>query len=549
MIYYRKKNRIWIFGIIGLLAVVSCKEDDFGVLPPITLEGDVEVRDGRVHVNPHEYASAFRNPMKGLREFFGPGVDPKRAEYPYPYGSIIKEYMQWNMLEDKESDGVDKIIAYSDHRWEGVEDINMKVIPRIYIIWMEPWHGGYAKNTYTDNPDDLNGWHWPSDIPGETWDEDDLNAPIVGGYCDPTFQDRVKKLVAKAGEAWDNDPRVAYVEMGIIGQWGEQHSPMITTFWAPHDRPEHEENVTWIPGIEKTLGDAFTEAFKNKKVMVRYAYEFQDYQFGYYWDSWGVAEEQERGYGAMKAMGDRWKTHPYGGEICWNWGDLARYGSLAEMLANEDTRNKIIAQIRELHANHLGYFTYARPTVDFSSAELAANARLVQSALGYRFVLDEFAYSRRLESGSKFNVSFIVRNEGSSPFYYDWPIEIALLDKQTHEKVWSSLLEDQQISRWFPGDNWSRTQNRYQIPAESNKVSATLVLGEDVPDGEYIISVAVVDPAGNMPSLRFATSQYFTGGRHPMGYVGVGCDVDDYAMPVSGFDNIYTDTTLHYIVE
>lgn len=93
---------------------------------------------------------------------------------------------------NNESDGVDKIIAYSNHRWQGVEDINVKVIPRIYIVWMEPWHGGYAKNTYTDNPDDLNGWHWPSDIPGETYDEDDLNAPIIGGYCHPTFQERVK---------------------------------------------------------------------------------------------------------------------------------------------------------------------------------------------------------------------------------------------------------------------------------------------------------------------------------------------------------------------
>ena len=526
--------------LCSLAALAGCGDKIGGDPGPTDSEKtEVSVDGDMVIVHPLSTDVAFRNPMMGWRDVFSPGLDPIPANYPLPFGSVYKEYIPWNSIENNASDGVDKIIEFCNRRWKDIEKKNVKVIPRVYVHWLG--------TPPVSDPDRLDGIRFPADIP---YDYDPADPyPMTGGYFDPTFQDRVRSLVAKLGQAWDNDPRVAYVEMGIIGQWGEQHSPMITTFWAPHDRPEHEENVTWIPGIEKTLGDAFTEAFKNKKVMVRYAYEFQDYQFGYYWDSWGVAEEQERGYGAMKAMGDRWKTHPYGGEICWNWGDLARYGSLAEMLANEETRNKIIAQIRELHANHLGYFTYARPTVDFSSAELAANARLVQSALGYRFVLDEFAYSRRLESGSKFNVSFIVRNEGSSPFYYDWPIEIALLDKQTREKVWSSLLEDQQISRWFPGDNWSRTQNRYQIPAESNKVSATLVLGEDVPDGEYIISVAVVDPAGNMPSLRFATSQYFTGGRHPMGYVGVDCDVDDYAMPISGFDNIYTDTTLHYIVE
>lgn len=74
---------------------------------------------------------------------------------------------------------------------------------------------------------------------------------MIGGYFDPTFQDRVKALVEKIGKAWDNDPRVAYIEMGIIGQWGEQHSPMIGTYWKPHDADVHEANKTWIPGIEK----------------------------------------------------------------------------------------------------------------------------------------------------------------------------------------------------------------------------------------------------------------------------------------------------------
>ena len=90
----------------------------------------------------------------------------------------------------------------------------------------------------------------------------------------------MKKLIKKLGEAWDNDPRVAYVEMGLIGEWGEHHDPDISTVFPPHYQPNHVAGRTWIPGIEKVLGDAFTEAFKNKKVMVRYAYEFTDYEFG-----------------------------------------------------------------------------------------------------------------------------------------------------------------------------------------------------------------------------------------------------------------------------
>ncbi len=70
--------------------------------------------------------------------------------------------------------------------------------------------------------------------------------------------------------------------MGIIGEWGEQHDPDLSTYWAPHDEPDHvcQQNVGARHG--ESSGRAFTKAFKNKKVMVRYAYESKDYAFGIY---------------------------------------------------------------------------------------------------------------------------------------------------------------------------------------------------------------------------------------------------------------------------
>lgn len=536
------KKFIFITGLLMSIFFYSCKEEDHGILPPIEGGGTIEVKDGRVTVNPAEYLYAIRNPMKGLREFFGPGYDKVRDEYPYPYGSIIKEYMQWNMLENNESDGVDKIIAYSNHRWQGVEDINVKVIPRIYIVWMEPWHGGYAKNTHTDNPDDLNGWHWPSDIPGETYDEDDLNAPIIGGYCHPTFQERVKKLVEKLGQAWDNDPRVAYVEMGIIGEWGEHHDPDLSTYWAPHDEPEHVANRTWIPGMEKILGDAFAKAFKNKKVMVRYAYEFKDYEFGIYWDSWSQPQEIVRGYEEMKKLGDRWKTQPIGGEITWNWGDLARFKSFEEVVADKDTREYVMEQIRNLHCNHLGGITWA----DFNEPEFRKNAEILQKAMGYRFIINEFSYPKEIKVGAQFPISFKVVNSGSSPFYYNWPVEVALLDPESHQKVWGKILEEVNISEWMPGDNWSVDEHKYQIAPPTYHIRKNISIDAPIAKGKYILALTVLDPAGMQPSLRFANENYFEGGYHPMGYIGIGESVADTRLNPDLFFDIQSDKSLKY---
>ncbi len=536
-----KMSRCIILLLTGMLVFASCRKagEEGSVLSPSTT-----VENGTVIVNPYEYYQPFRNPMKGLREFFGPGVDARRAEYPYPYGSMIKEYMQWNMMENVESDGVDKVIAYSDHRWEGVEDLNVKVIPRPFIVWMEEYEGGVEKNTYTDHPDDLNGWHWPSDIPREVR-SDDNDTPSTGGYFDPSFQDRVKKFVKKLGEAWDNDPRVAYVEMGIIGEWGEHHDPNISTDWAPHTQPYHVANRTWIPGIEKTLGDAFKEAFKNKKVMIRYAYEFDDYDFGVYWDSWAIDEEIERGYNAMLARGDYWKDQVVGGEITWGWGSLynSGYRSFEDCVGNSGTRKLIIDQIRELHCNHLGGVTWA----NFQNSSFLPNAGLVQKALGYRFLISDFRYPARISAGEPFDVSFTVVNTGSSPFYYDWPIEISILDAETKKPVWSSILGDVRISEWMPGENWNG--GSYTVPAPENKVFSTLTVDKELEPGKYIISVACLDPAGMLPSLRFAAMNYFTGGRHPMGYIGVEQDIDDYEVPMSSFDDMQSDHTLRYVYE
>ena len=166
-----------------------------------------------------------------------PGRDKKRAGYPYPYGTLIREYMQWNKMENVASDGVDKMIAYSNHRWQGIEDMNIKVVPRVFIVWMEPEHAGEIYKNNPNIPDDIYGEHWASDMPPQT-KPTDLTQPITGGYFTPEFQKHVKSFVEKLGKAWDNDSRVAFVEMAIVGEWGEHHDPDITTFWPPHEHAE-----------------------------------------------------------------------------------------------------------------------------------------------------------------------------------------------------------------------------------------------------------------------------------------------------------------------
>ena len=88
-------------------------------------EGNIEVSGDKVIVTPLSYDQAFRNPMMGWRDVFSVGLDPIPANYPLPYGSVYKEYIPWDRIENVKTDGVEKVIAYSNHRWEGIENTPM----------------------------------------------------------------------------------------------------------------------------------------------------------------------------------------------------------------------------------------------------------------------------------------------------------------------------------------------------------------------------------------------------------------------------------------
>ena len=280
---------------------------------------------------------------------------------------------------------------------------------------------------------------------------------------------------------------------------------------------------------------------------MRYAYEFEEYEYGVYWDSWAIDEEEERGYNSIIRRGDLWKNAVIGGEITWAYASLwnAGHRSLEDCLKSDKTRSLIVNQIRGLHCNHLGGVTWAK----WNDDNFRAHAADLHKMMGYRFTLKDFKYPTRLEPGSSFEVSFKVKNTGSSPFYYDWPVEISLMDPQTREVVWKQTLKTPEISKWYPGDNWDKTKNAYQIPAELYSVSETLVLPDNLKAGKYAIAISVLDPAGMLPSLRFAAFNYWNGGRHPMGYVGVGQDIDEYKIQLSSFDDLQSDKSLRYVIE
>ena len=450
-----------------------------------------------VVVRPREYAKALKNPCKGLR--FNGGQEHVNPDNPLI--SLSHDYIRWNTIENSASDGIDKIRRFCDNAWKDLPSRNVKVIPRVYLDWPNQ------------------GVHWPADM-------------TTGDYSSAQFKARMVRLIQRLGQLWDRDPRVAFVEMGIIGQWGEQHDPSPDV------------------GMQKLLAETYLAAFKHKLLMRRYADYFSNYAaLGLYWDSFAHPQDDESRW--ILAWGNRWQSIALGGEVAYNWGSAkAVFGNdPTTTVSSPSYYNRVVNFTRRLHWNHLGWVA----AYDYTNSATLAGGKALQDALGYLFVLDQATYPSRVESGTPFTASFAVRNTGSSPMFYNWPVELSLLDPATRKPVFTATFAKVDIRTWLPGTNWqynsanpSVAGSGYQTPAASNSVSGTFTLPSSVPIGEYILAVAILDPAGMKPSLRFSTVNYFNGGRHPLGRIGVGRGVANPVLNAASFDDPGRDNSLGY---
>ncbi len=459
-------------------------------------------------VIPLPFEGALRNPLMGItaREL---GV--------HKWGTLTHHYMGWSELEAIESDGVEKIKAVCDEAWRGFPEKNIKVIPRVYL-------------EYPTRPD-----AWPEGLE-------------AGDYESAEFQKRLRNFVAKLGEAWDEDPRVAYVEMGLFGKWGEHHSPPPS------------------PEIQKVAGEAFKKAFPHKQVSVRRVWEtFDGYEFAVYWDSfahWDEMSTNGKKIADFSRSTELYKHRYIGGEVAYDWGNWKiQPGETPTInLAEPEHLSYTINTVHWLQCTQLRWIG----DYDRNDQEAVKGAEKLQRALGYRFEIKSVAFTDTLGEDGQLEVKIKLLNSGSAPFYYPWSLEVALLDPKDRSVKWRETFENADPRDWMPGKSviepeWKQSSDDTQLRAHwpdhlieawSEPPMENFIEGifqPELPDGCYVLTLALLDPAGMRPAVQLATSQYWKGGRHPIGMVGVGSEKGGPLPTGMIFDNPNTDTTLGYV--
>ena len=452
---------------------------------------------GAVRIRPLVADYAFPNTMKGQRGQIGAGghcFHTGETEY---YSRLYKVYFNWNELERTAEDGEDFIRQVCDIRFADCREHNVRIIPRVALQW--PNHGDHTKASSVVGC-------FPPDMVASTLDT-------------PAFFDRVRNLVMKLGHVWNDDPRIAYVETGIYGLWGE----------------EHEDSLSKT--AQRHFARAFLEAFPDKKCMVRCPRDCMGAGFGMYWDSFAHIDEEIYARDCVRFQ--NWRIAVMGGEVAHNWGRhvLQPGDDMNDTLTDPAHLERFLEYVSWQHNNHLGMWLAADERLEQARCGLAE----YQKRAGYRFVPELVEWEL---TGGFLRVSLQVRNVGSSPFYYRWPLSAALLDESRIPlRIWDFPETD--IRRWMPGDEWDFGLHRYRVAPELYSETACFDLS-GLSEGRYTLALAIRDPQCGKPSVLFATRQYFTGGWFPAGCVTLGAEERQPLIPEALFDDQRTDCTITY---
>lgn len=395
-----------------------------------------------VTVRPQSAEGPLDNPLKGWCPYTNAGP----IHQPY---SMVFQYISWRELEPVEG-------QFEFDRWEKVWDseagTGKHVIFRVYV-------------DYPSKPSGLPDWLREAGVKETTYEE--YGGGKSPDYDDPRMIVGMERLIAALGSRYNHNPRVAFIQLGLLGFWGEWHTYPRSELYASSD-------------TERRVIDAFRKAFPDKSLMVRYARDYAGLQnwIGFHDDMFPEDTDNGKDWSFLAGLRktnstENWKVAVVGGEMV--------PGKAGQWLGPDFGTTQTM-----LERSH---FTWTGPycpalTKPTDRTFLSRSEELVRK-MGYEFQIQEITHPARLIKNRQARLSLKGLNRGVAPFYYPWSVEWALFDSAGTLVARQATSWD--IRKWLPGPF-----------AESTEI------GFDAPPGRYRLGIGIRDPWTQRPAVRFA---------------------------------------------
>jgi len=406
------------------------------------LAGTVCLHADQVVVRPLPQPGPLDNPLKGWCPYTDAGEIRQRY-------SMVFLYVPWKELEPRLGD-------YRFDAWEKSWNVDAAkgkhIIFRVYI-------------DYPSLPSGLPAWLRDAGVKETAYK--DHGGGLSPDYNDPKMVAAMERLIDALGKRYNTHARIAFIQMGLLGHWGEWHT------WP-------REEMYASPETERRIIDAYRRAFPDKSLMVRYARDYAGQQswIGFHDDMFPEDTDNGKDWSFLSGLRSSGRTN--------NWKKAVVGGEMVPNKAKRWLGKEFDTTTTMLERAHFSWVGPYCPALERSGDEefLERSQALVRK-MGYEFQVTELRHTAVVKVSGSIDISLTGRNNGVAPFYYPWSVEWALLDSTG--KVVSINRTDWDVRNWQPGEF-----------SESVKVSF------DMQPGEYRLALGIRDPWQDRPAIRFA---------------------------------------------
>ena len=402
-----------------------------------------EFASGQVVARPEPGPGPLANPLKGWCPYVNAG--PIRLPY-----SMVYHYVSWKELEP--TPGNYDFDGWERRAWDVPAGVGKRVVFRVYI-------------DYPGRPTGLPDW-LKDQVKLTPYNHE--RGGLSPDYENPALVAGMERLIAALGKRYDLDPRVAFIELGLLGHWGE---------WHTYPRADLQPSTA----TEKRIIDAYHQAFPTVGLMARSARDdagTRDW-LGFHDDMF--PEDTDNGQdwsflAVLKKSGrlENWKRAPIGGEMVPNAAKKWLGSGFPQTMK----------MIEQTHFSWVGPYC---PAIGSASGTLESQAATLVRKMGYQFRWEEFRHPSRIVAGEPFAADLIGVNEGVAPFARPWAVELALISPGNQVTARHRLEVDPRT--WLPGAIQVNSTAQFQAPT-----------------GPYTLALGIVDPMTKQPAVGFANT-------------------------------------------
>lgn len=333
-----------------------------------------------------------------------------------PLKGFLTSY-KWATPSNDLSDQMEFLYIPMDSVWtENGADFDSELEPFLEAAEGRGHH--VVLRLYIDYPNLPSGLpdHLSDRVPCEPYDH--FGPGCSPDYDHPELLSAMVGLIEALGARYDGDRRIGFIQVGLIGFWGEWHT-------YPYSE--------WFPSeaTQESVLNAYDTSFKTTQLQIRRpAANSVSLRMGFHDDSFAYSTIGDESWfflpGLESAGADqRWQEVAIGGELRPELQETA----FSDRYTEGDYAQDPLACIEQTHASYLlNYRAFSGNNIGYEGDQLL-RAEEAALAMGYTFEVREATMEATVHNSGEADVSLkvLVAQTGIAPFYYPLSVEAVSL--------------------------------------------------------------------------------------------------------------------------